>query len=102
VPCSSFEQNSSYFGSTPELSHSLCSFSDFKIDNKRFFQNIQLPSRRTVGLSQVVSKRIAKKQQMQWTQRGAQLLLQVRTRVLNEDGRMYSAVGISISVNNNQ
>ena len=38
-----FEQNSSYFGFTPELSHSLCSFSDFKIDNKRFFQNIQLP-----------------------------------------------------------
>ena len=38
-----FEQNCSYFGFTPELSHSLCSFSDFKIDNKRFFQNIQLP-----------------------------------------------------------
>jgi hypothetical protein len=36
-------------------------------------------------INQVVSKRIAKKQQMQWTQRGAHLLLQVRTRVLNEE-----------------
>ena len=31
----------------------------------------------------VVSKRMVKKQQMQWTKRGAHLLLQVRTRVLN-------------------
>jgi hypothetical protein len=28
---------------------------------------------------------MAKKQQMQWTQQGAHLLLQVRTRVLNEE-----------------
>ena len=35
------------------------------------------------AVNQVVSKRMAKKQQMQWTQRGAHLLLQVRTRVLN-------------------
>ena len=33
----------------------------------------------------VVSKRFVKKQQMQWTLRGAHLLLQTRTRVLNED-----------------
>jgi len=31
----------------------------------------------------VVSKRMAKKQQMRWSQRGAHLLLQIRTRVLN-------------------
>lgn len=31
----------------------------------------------------VVSKRFAKRQQMQWTPRGAHLLLQVRTKVLN-------------------
>ena len=37
------------------------------------------------AVNQVVSKRMAKKQQMQWTQRGAHLLLQVRTRVLNEE-----------------
>jgi hypothetical protein len=48
-------------------------------------------------------KRMAKKQQMQWTQRGAHLLLQVPTRVLNEEnGRTYSAVGILISVGNNE
>jgi len=32
-----------------------------------------------------VSKRTVKKQQMRWSQRGAHLLLQIRTRVLNED-----------------
>ena len=31
------------------------------------------------------SRRFVKKQQMQWTLRGAHLLLQTRTRVLNED-----------------
>jgi hypothetical protein len=34
-------------------------------------------------VNQVVSKRMVKKQQMQWSKRGAHLLLQVRTRVLN-------------------
>lgn len=34
-------------------------------------------------VNQVISKRMSKKQQMQWSQRGAHLLLQVRTRVLN-------------------
>ncbi len=37
----------------------------------------------------VVSKRFAKKQQMQWTRRGAHLLLQTRTRTL--DGTLRSA-----------
>jgi hypothetical protein len=36
-------------------------------------------------INQVVSKRFVKKQQMQWTPRGAHLLLQTRTKVLNED-----------------
>jgi hypothetical protein len=36
-------------------------------------------------VNQVVSKRMVKKQQMQWTQRGAHLLLQVRVQVLNGD-----------------
>jgi hypothetical protein len=35
-------------------------------------------------VNQVVSKRMVKKQQMRWTERGAHRLLQVRTRVLNE------------------
>ena len=37
------------------------------------------------AVNQVMSKRMAKKQQMQWSRRGAHLLLQVRTQVLNED-----------------
>ncbi|GGO83985.1 hypothetical protein GCM10011348_29180 [Marinobacterium nitratireducens] len=36
-------------------------------------------------VNQVVSKRMVKKQQMQWSERGAHLLLQVRTRVLDDD-----------------
>jgi hypothetical protein len=35
------------------------------------------------AVNQVVSKRMVKRQQMGWSQRGAHLLLQVRTRVLN-------------------
>ena len=36
-------------------------------------------------INQVVSRRFVKKQQMQWTLRGAHLLLQTKTMVLNED-----------------
>jgi len=36
-------------------------------------------------INQVVSKRMVKKQQMQWTPVGAHLLLQVRTQVLNDE-----------------
>jgi hypothetical protein len=36
-------------------------------------------------VNQVVSKRMVKKQQMRWTPRGAHLLLQVRTHVLNDE-----------------
>jgi len=39
------------------------------------------------AINQVVSKRMVKKQQMRWTERGALLLLQVRTRVLNQEWR---------------
>lgn len=37
------------------------------------------------AINQVVSKRMVKKQQMQWTPEGAHLLLQVRIQVLNDD-----------------
>jgi len=37
------------------------------------------------AVNQVVSKRMVKRQQMGWSQRGAHLLLQIRTRVLNEE-----------------
>jgi hypothetical protein len=36
-------------------------------------------------INQVVSKRFVKKQQMQWTPKGAHLLLQTRTKVLDDD-----------------
>jgi hypothetical protein len=36
-------------------------------------------------INQAVSRRFVNKQQMQWTLRGAHLLLQTRTRVLNDD-----------------
>lgn len=37
------------------------------------------------AVNQVVSKRMVKKQQMRWSPRGAHLLLQIRTQVLNDD-----------------
>jgi hypothetical protein len=37
------------------------------------------------AINQVVSKRMVKKQQMGWSQRGAHLLLPIRTRVLDEE-----------------
>jgi predicted transcriptional regulator len=39
------------------------------------------------AVDQLLSKRFVKKQQMSWSRRGAHLLLQVRTRVLNEELR---------------
>src|SRR5882672_8210265 len=36
-------------------------------------------------VNQIVSKRCVKKQQMRWSPRGAHLVLQMRTRVLNEE-----------------
>ena len=36
-------------------------------------------------INQVVSRRFVKKQQMAWTLRGAHLLLQTRTKVLNNE-----------------
>src|SRR5258708_1502545 len=50
------------------------------------------------AINQVVSKRMVKKQQMGWSQRGAHLLLQIRTRVLDEEWEnTLSAAGIRIS-----
>ena len=36
------------------------------------------------AVNQVISKRMVKKQQMRWSPRGAHLLLQIRTRILND------------------
>ena len=37
------------------------------------------------AVNQVLSNRMVKKQQRRWTPKGAHLLLQVRTRVLNDE-----------------
>ena len=36
-------------------------------------------------VNQVISRRFCKKQQMQWTKRGAHLLLQTRVKTLNQE-----------------
>lgn len=48
-------------------------------------------------INQVVSRRFVKKQQMQWTLKGAHLLLQTRTKVLNDELMRYSGGGIRSS-----
>jgi hypothetical protein len=37
------------------------------------------------AVNQVLAKRLVKRQQMQWTKKGAHLLIQARTKVLNEE-----------------
>ena len=37
------------------------------------------------AVNQVLAKRMVKRQQMQWTKKGAHLLVKARTKVLNED-----------------
>ena len=36
-------------------------------------------------MNQVLAKRFVKRQQMQWTKKGTHLLVQARTKVLNEE-----------------
>ncbi len=55
------------------------------MENGTETENGSAPDSSESTINQVVSKRMVKKQQMQWTPRGAHLLLQVRTQVLNED-----------------
>ncbi len=54
---------------------------------ERFFRQGERISTEFVEstVNQVVSKRMVKRQHMQWSQRGAHLLLQTRTRVLSDD-----------------
>jgi len=47
----------------------------------------------------MVSKRMVKKQQMQWTEAGAHNLLQVRTKVLNDELRETFARWLSRDAN---
>ena len=77
-----------------KLADGLSEFEIYIANNREFIPNFG--ERRRQGetistafvesaINQVVSRRFVKKQQMQWTLRGAHLLLQTRTRVLNED-----------------
>jgi len=49
------------------------------------------------AVNQVVSKRMVKKLQMRWAPKTAHLLLQVRTRVLNDELGQSSNAGIQRS-----
>ena len=40
-------------------------------------------------VNEVISRRMAKKQQMRWTKKGAHLLLQVRVKTLNDELRKF-------------
>lgn len=71
-------------------------FGGYIFANKRFIPNYgdRFRNGETISsafaestINQVVSKRFVKKQQMRWTKRGAHLLLQIRTRALNEELR---------------
>jgi hypothetical protein len=77
-----------------KVADGLSEFETYIYNNREFIPNFG--ERRRQGetistafvestINQVVSRRFVKKQQMQWTLRGAHLLLQTRTRVLNED-----------------
>ena len=50
------------------------------------------------SVNQIISKRFVKRQQMRWTKRGAHLLLQIRTQVLDDTlttlfQRWYPGIG---------
>lgn len=49
------------------------------------------------SVNAVINKRFCKKQQMQWSKKGAHLLLQMRTRVLNGELEQNSSNGIPVS-----
>jgi hypothetical protein len=77
-----------------KMADSLSEFETYIRNNREFIPNFG--ERRRQGetistafvestINQVVSRRFVKKQQMQWTLRGAHLLLQTRTKVLNNE-----------------
>ena len=77
-----------------KVADGLSEFETYIYNNREFIPNFG--ERRRQGepistafvestINQVVSRRFVKKQQMQWTLRGAHLLLQTRTKVLNEN-----------------
>jgi hypothetical protein len=80
-------------GNGPKLSKALDEFDAYIVVNQPLIPNYGERWRNDEAIAtgfvesavnQVVSKRFVKKQQMQWTKKGAHLLLQTRTRVLDE------------------
>ena len=71
----------------PALHRSSCSStgqSSSKINDIPYLQvGSRLGAISHSAVDAVISKRFAKRQRMQWTKRGAHLLLQIRTRALN-------------------
>ncbi len=79
---------------TRKLADGLAEFEIYIRNNREFIPNFgeRYRNGETIStafvestINQVVSKRFVKKQSMQWTLRGAHLLLQTRTKVLNEE-----------------
>ena len=79
---------------TRKVAKSLGEFETYIRNNEEFIPNFGERRRNGERIStafvestvnQVISKRMVKKQQMSWTLRGAHLLLQVRTQVLNDE-----------------
>jgi hypothetical protein len=77
-----------------KLATGIAEFETYIRNNKEFIPNFGERHRHGERIStafvestinQVVSRRFVKKQQMNWTQRGAHLLLQTRTKVLNDE-----------------
>ena len=50
-------------------------------------QTVLASHKLNIQVNQVISKRMVKKQQMRWSKKGAHLLLQVRTKVIDGDWR---------------
>jgi hypothetical protein len=76
------------------MPHSVTEFDTYIRNNQKFIPNFGERYRQgdTIStafvestINQVVSKRFVKRPQMQWSQRGAHLLLQTRTKVLDGD-----------------
>jgi hypothetical protein len=82
------------FAAAKNVAAGVAEFETFLCNNREFIPNFD--ERRRQGetistafvestINQVVSRRFVKKQQMGWTLRGADLLLQTRTKVLNDE-----------------
>jgi hypothetical protein len=93
-----FEQRITYFTDSyprfPQLKNAVQKFRIYLENNRRFLANYGQRYRRGERISpafvestvnSVLSKRFVKRQSMQWTKRGAHLLLQTRVKTLNNE-----------------